>query len=32
MSQGSFPMTSVADDVCTWREELALARADLEQV
>jgi hypothetical protein len=31
MSQGSFPVTSAADDVRTWREELARARANLEQ-
>jgi hypothetical protein len=31
MSQGSFPMNSATDDLRTWREELAHARADLEQ-
>jgi hypothetical protein len=31
MSQGSFTMISVADDLRTWREELARAKADLEQ-
>jgi hypothetical protein len=31
MSQGSFPMTSAADDLYTLREELARVRADLEQ-
>jgi hypothetical protein len=30
MSQGSFPMTYVADGLRTWREELARARVDLE--
>jgi hypothetical protein len=30
MSQGSFPITFAVDDR-TWREELARARADLEQ-
>jgi hypothetical protein len=30
MSQGSFPMTSDADDLFTLREELAHVRADLE--